>query len=1272
MPRRIAAPSASLCLFLIVAAADAEAPKLVPISVKAKRMAVSQPVRELPRARPDPNDERPFFWVRGNDEVPKAHGAPVPGDRPDAALDFSAPSGGIPGPTLTFDGLSSDDNQTAFGFRIEPPDTNADVGPGHIVETVNLLFRVYDKTGSPLTPVAKISSLFAPLGAPCGSRDDGDPIVLYDPLADRWLISQFCIPVYLPTVADPSHQLIAISQTGDPTGSYFLYDFVMPNPKLNDYPHFGVWPDAYYMSDNQFGDGSGSGSFTGAGLFAFDRVKMLAGDPTATFIYIDYGPIDGTAGGMLPTDFDGLVGPPPGTPNLFMEFRADEFGDPADALRIYEFRPDFVNPGSSTLTVQPDLPVAAFDARMAGTRDAIEQPAPATSAEYLDAIADRMMHRIAYRTLPGGVQSYVANWTVNVSGVNPTGAATYQAGIRFEELRRNPGTGAVTIQNQLTWAPGSSDGANGRNIWMGSAAQDNQGNSAVGFSASSLSLMPSIFWAGRLASDAADTFGQGEASMFAGAGVQQDAESRWGDYSSMSVDPSDDCTFWYAQEYYANDGNFDWKTRIGDFKFPGCTAAPKGTLSGQVTICSGGLPLAGAFVTVDGGYVRTTDVSGNYSMTLPPGNYTVTITKPGFTAGGGNVVITDGGTTGLNACLSGTPVLSGAGATLVAENCPPFNGVLDPRETVTVSFCLQNDGGADTIDLVATLQATGGVTDPSAPQSYGVLTTGGAAVCREFVFTVDSLTACGDGVTATLTLADGASFGTVTYTFTTGTLNVTATQNFDGVTAPALPAGWTASNVAGPAPLWVTSTVGPDTAPNDAFVDDPNVVSDKRLDSPVIAIASDSAQISFRNFFNLESTYDGGVLEIMIGGGAFQDVVAAGGSFVSGGYNATIDLDYMNPLAGRPAWSGNSGGYVTSVVKLPAAAQGQNVVLRWRMGSDESVSGVGWRIDTISLADGYACCGPIAIGLQVDAHLATIPTATGLNKVFEPGESVMVEPSYLNASTSALPLNGTASNFTGPAGATYTLTDVTADYGSIASFTSNNCYDATGNCYVMALDDPAVRPAPHWDATFDELLSSGATESWTLHIGDSFLDVPDGNIFYSFIETIFHNGVTGGCGGGNYCPVGNVTRAQMAVFLLKGSLGSGYTPPACTGTVFGDVPCTGGIFDPWIEDLAARGITGGCGGGNYCPAGNVTRAQMAVFLLKASQGAGYTPPACTGTVFADVPCTGGIFDPWIEDLAARGITGGCGGGNYCPGNPNTRGQMAVFLTKTFGLVLYGP
>ena len=258
------------------------------------------------------------------------------------------------------------------------------------------------------------------------------------------------------------------------------------------------------------------------------------------------------------------------------------------------------------------------------------------------------------------------------------------------------------------------------------------------------------------------------------------------------------------------------------------------------------------------------------------------------------------------------------------------------------------------------------------------------------------------------------------------------------------------------------------------------------------------------------------------------------------------------------------------------------------------------------------------------------------------------------APTSGAAAGGTAITITGTgfvAGATALIGGVAA---SGVNVTSDTTTDAT---------TPALSPGTLNSVT----LVNPDTASGTLGAGwfADFTDVPQIDIFHGDVEKLVRNGVTGGCGGGAYCRNNPVTRAQMAVFLLKSNLGAAYTPPACTGTVFDDVPCTGGLFDPWIEDLAGRGITGGCGGGNYCPGNAVTRAQMAVFLLKTELGSAYPPPACTGTVFGDVPCTGGIFDPWIEDLAARNITGGCGGGNYCPGSGVTRGQMAVFLVKTF-------
>ena len=204
----------------------------------------------------------------------------------------------------------------------------------------------------------------------------------------------------------------------------------------------------------------------------------------------------------------------------------------------------------------------------------------------------------------------------------------------------------------------------------------------------------------------------------------------------------------------------------------------------------------------------------------------------------------------------------------------------------------------------------------------------------------------------------------------------------------------------------------------------------------------------------------------------------------------------------------------------------------------------------------------------------------------------------------------------------------------------------------------------------DVLVTNPGGASGTLLDGwfADFLDVPQSHGFHADIETVFRHGVSAGCGLGSYCPASPVTRAQMAVLLLKGEHGGGYQPPPCAGTVFTDVPCPGGQNVDWINQLAAEGITGGCGSGLFCPAALLTRQQMAVFLLKGKHGGAYQPPPCAATIFTDVPCAGAPFVDWINQLSAEGITAGCGGGNYCPVAVTPRGQMAAFLVNTFSLV----
>ncbi len=932
----------------------------------------------------------------------------------------------VTNPTVNFDGPDMDAGVPLFGGAFAPNDPNADVGPNHIVVTTNGGMRIYNKAGAPLTPQFRMSQLMP--GSAAAASDDGDPIVLYDPLADRWLISQFGLTL----TNNSTHEIIAISRTNDPTGQYYVYDFLLAPGRVGDYPHLGVWPDAYYMSTNDFN--TSFTAFLGAGLYAFEREKMLVGDPTARLIGFSTGATDG---GMLPSDIDGVQAPPVGTPNLFIEFFADEFGAGfTDSLRIFEFRPNFATPASSTVTVLPDVALPAFDARSPNSRAVIDQPAPATAADSLDAIADRLMHRLAYRTLAGGVQSFVLNFTVNVSGVNPTTSGTYQGGVRWTELRRNVSTGAITVNQSSTYAPGAGDGAAGRNLWMASVAQDGEGNIGLAASASSTTLIPTAIYTGRLASDPVNTLTQGEVDALSAVtrGVQLGTGSRWGDYSSLSVDPTDECTFWGAFEYVDGpSSSFDWNTRVFNFKVnPTCVSPAKGSIQGQATNSSlGGAPIPDVKVTATGGFLRQTNATGNYAFTngVAPGSYTVTCSKPGFSTATGSVTVTAGGTATFNCAMQGVPVVNLASSALVAEDCN-VDGKADPGETVTMQVCFSNTGGANTSNAVATLATTGGVTNPTpATQNFGVITAGGPAVCRTFTFRVNPAQVCGTNVVATLSLTDGStSLGTYNVTFQSGQFLLAASENFDGVTAPAFPTGWAASqgtNAGGFAP-WVTvaSAGTSDTGTNHAFTTNPANLLDNRLDSPTYTISTSQARLTFRHNFGLESGFDGGVLEASVNGGAFVDVTnsAVGGSFTAGAYTGTISTGFSNPIAGRNAWTGSSLGYITTTVQFGAALQGKSVKFRWRMGSDTTVAGaLGWRVDSVQLFDGFACC----------VKITPVVTITDPNSCTGPGNNLNVTVRVTNPTSS--PLTNGSINVALPAG---NLIGV------------DGCTASTGNCSV--------------------------------------------------------------------------------------------------------------------------------------------------------------------------------------------------------------------------------
>ena len=485
-------------------------------------------------------------------------------DAPDTVVQHGLAKSRMPAPGLNFDGIAF----PGVSCSCAPPDTNGEVGATQYVQVVNQGLQVFDKsTGASVYGPVDIATIWSGFGGTCENDAWGDPVVLYDQLADRWVVSQFA---GYSTYGAMTDECIAVSQTADATGAYYRYGFHLGS-NFYDYPHFGVWPDGYYMSDNVF-NAAGT-AYLGPQPFAFNRAAMLTGAAATFLTSTDPAILNGSNDPILPADLDGSIQPPAGAPSPFIELGTNA------TWPVWRFHADFANPAASTFTRAATLTPASYTVLCPVTRNCVPQ---AGSVDGLDGIADRPMFRAAYRRFDDGHEALVGNLTVAAGGV---------AAIRWFELN-NVTSGTPSIVQQGTYQPDSTW------RWMGSTAMDGAGDLALGFSASSASISPQIRYAGRLPSDPAGTLGQGEATLFSGTGSQTGTGNRWGDYSDMTVDPSDQCTFWYTQEYYASTGSFNWRTRIGNFRFPNCVhrtvaVAKAGIGTGTVTSNPAGIDCGG-------------------------------------------------------------------------------------------------------------------------------------------------------------------------------------------------------------------------------------------------------------------------------------------------------------------------------------------------------------------------------------------------------------------------------------------------------------------------------------------------------------------------------------------------------------------------------------------------------------------------------------------------------------------------------------------------------
>jgi hypothetical protein len=547
--------------FAVTAGTAAATAPLKPTVGTAAAFAESKPLRDLKPLAPG-TTQAATFGDRGSGPVGNTK------HQGDAALQTQVATSAMPTPLFTFEGPSNVDNRSIFPqfpFGVNPPDPVGDVGMQNYVAMVNLTFSIYTKTGTLLYGPAATGTLWQGFPIEECTAPAGDGIVVYDDIANRWILSQFS-----DTGADEFWNCVAVSQTQDPLGAYNLYAF--PTGEFfPDYPKYGIMGKGLYITTREFGP---AGEYQ-IGVYAINRLEIEAGDPDPTVVafYLVDGvdPLYLLGDGILPADQDGSRMPPVGSPAYFAGTMDDNafYGAPDDAINFFTANVDWANPDNSTFGLQKSIPTADFDSIFPcgpNSRDCLPQPGIVDPAQYLDILSyrQRPTYRLQYRNF-GDHESLVTNQSVEaLPGV---------AGVRWYEIR-NPTD--AEIYQQGTYAPGD-----GIHRWMGSVALDKQGNMAVGYSVvNATSVFPGIRYAGRLAGDPLSTLPQAEAILRNGAGVQTTTNSRWGDYTSMNIDPQDDCTFYYINEYYQVSGvpppampgqmTAPWQTRIGAFKFPGC------------------------------------------------------------------------------------------------------------------------------------------------------------------------------------------------------------------------------------------------------------------------------------------------------------------------------------------------------------------------------------------------------------------------------------------------------------------------------------------------------------------------------------------------------------------------------------------------------------------------------------------------------------------------------------------------------------------------------
>ncbi|MDQ2806740.1 MAG: S-layer homology domain-containing protein [Chloroflexota bacterium] len=1213
----------------------------------------------------------------------------------------------MPTPILSFDGVAF----PGVNCNCAPPDTDGEVGATQYVQIVNEGYQVFNKTtGASVLGPSAISSIWAGFGGVCQNNGNGDPVVLYDQLANRWLISQFA------GTSVPTDECIAVSTTNDATGSYNRYGFHLGN-KFFDYPHLGVWPDAYYMSMNVFN--TAGTAFLGPQPFAFDRTRMLAG-LSATFVStgVTGGPNESVA---LPADLDGSTLPTAGAPATFVEF------PDTGAYRTFHFHVDFTTPANSTFTLFASPAAAAFTGLcgFGATPACVPQLG---SPDNLDGIGDRLMFRLAYRKFSDGHEAVVGNYSVAASNGGV-------AAPRWFELR-NVTAGPVTVFQESTYQPDATS------RWMGSAAMDGAGNMALGFSASSATSFPQVRYAGRLATDPLNTLAQGEATLFAGTGSQLQTGNRWGDYSDMTVDPTDDSTFWYTQEYYAATAAFAWRTRIGNFKFP-----PVGTPTATTTaVAASATTTATAVANTATSTATAVANTATATATACPLGQTYTVTS-------GAGVIVPGVTDIGNHCDDcGTGITLPFPVTLYDQTYNTAqagsNGYLSfgTADDFFYTGCLPHTGSTYNIFPFATDQITG-----ATGKGVFTLTTG---VAPNRTFYVEWRACRYNGATTCLAGSDSNyevvfQEGQTTYSIVYGTFGAAnATVGAIGVQKNTTVYTQSQCNAGAPAATQQTYTLGcvvatatVTTIPNTATLTSVPTVTQTATTIPTVTRTATTVTTVTQTATSILPTITLTVLPASAT--ATQTVVPT---------TATTTR-----TATAPASTATTTATPVTTVTQTATSILPTITLTVLPASATTTQTTTPVANTATTTRTATTVAPSATTTQTATSILPTITLTVPPTVTQTQTSVA--PSATSTATQTAPADTATSTATQTAPAdtatstatqtppanTATVTaTATACPGAIQTFSGSiGPSDPSHTSVVSATGAPSSCAAPHgYPGTFGTApynydtytvtntssspqcitvlvngsgcgstsdgvqvnLYQGSFDPNNLaahYLGDSGSDgvigqrtlsvtVP-GNTALVIVVDEYTN--TRGCASytltvsGLPCATGTATATSVA------------TTPTATGTPAATAtPCTirfTDVTDPTayyytgVYYLACHGVISGYSDGTYRPFNNTTRGQMTKIVTLAFNIPLVTPPALDSRTFTDVT-PDNVFYQLIETAAARQIVTGysCGGVNsqtgapepcdsarrpyFRPSNFVTRGQLTKIVVLGAGFTLINP